>query len=861
MKLGGMNLNHTKVNPNINNNSTAIPEVNGGAQKIQLSNLNTLSSLTTNNTLGVQLVNRDPTSHSIRDGYQLDHKISNNLITENGWSLDDMMERPTFQSTYSWTQASPRVIAKIAVPFDLLATEINTAPFKLFTFFRGDIEITMQTTATPLHQGMLAAVFVPLTTSSYIEANLVPYFSSMSVNQTCYLYANSNTVAKMIIPFNSVQGYLNLSEAANVSTIDSLGYLYIINLNPIELASTASDTASVSIFARFLNTEFKVPRRLGASPLFAQGNRTSVVNNWDHVYDASMPLNTKGDDLDLSATIPIPGLDNPTYPIQDPPQSIKGTQPMNYAVGPNYSDKMSLYPSALNESCIETFATSEDEMVFDYIKKKYSYVKTVQLSTSDIVGTIVDVMPMNPCPMFSSMIAGEVYPSATVPLPLLSYLSYPFKYWRGGITYKIQVVATSFQTGKLFFALGYGTLASSASVNESTSQYGASFEINQGSNEFEFTVPYVATTPFKEVPSGITTLENSLGALSLVVINPLVAPNNTPESIHLNIFMAGADDFEVNMLSVDNNLIVTDRFPLTSQSDFTTDNNVQPLNTEETDTNLANDNNISPTTNHVETQYSHFGCKYRSIRDIMKKYYFIKNIRLIQSDPTGTATSFDIDAFDIVKPKSVGAGTATLGGQETGMLTWGASMYRQFRGQLRFKIQAVASEKHGITPSFYAYFTPFTAPASNAYNVATKPALIGSSITDFVPVNGTFGLSKTIRINASNRVPISMCTYPQTCMDIEIPYNSRFMSLLTRSGNSENYLNNYTGFSSMGFITIVLTSTHSTNDPVSFNVFASIGDESRFGTIFTVPPVYVNNNRDQANAVTSALYPDSFAAF
>ena len=520
---------------------------------------------------------------------------------------------------------------------------------------------------------------------------------------------------------------------------------------------------------------------------------------------------------------------------------------MNHGTGPDYAEKLNLYPSAINECIPEHFATIQDEMAFDYLKKKYSYVKTITFSTSDVIGQALITLPLNPCPYFSRMIPGEKYPNATIPVPFLSYLSYPFNFWRGGLTYKIQVIATSFHTGKLFLCANYGTMTVPDNIISFTSQYGAAFEINQGSNEFEFTVPYVSTTPYLKVPNGqVDDLNTSMGTLSFVVMNPLVCPNQTPTSISINIFMAGAEDFDASILGIDCNLVPVGNFKTAkSQSNSIPQN---PLNIEPVETNLASDNLIAPQTSTPVKIYSHFGHRFDNLRTIAKKYQLVRTITF-KNEVDYVYTLPVMWIFNKLTAPAAQTPSVT-GDPSSGLLTWASSIFRMYRGQLRFKVVLVGPSGWA-GGNFNVYYSPSTPVDLKRYKEQYSATFNPNSGYYPAPL---FGSQAALGTNF--RIPLCVVSSPCSTAEVEIPFSTFYNSVLLPTGPSEESLLDDFGLAQIGNLIIQVQTA--LPGGAKMLIYAAIGDEGRFGTLFTIPPLYVNAIVDKDKKVVSAVYPDEF---
>lgn len=156
---------------------------------------------------GVQLTSREITSLGERPGYTGDHTMSDATIKETPWDLARIVERPTLVSSFLWTVTSSPILYTGAVPASILPIRLAKIPFDAFQYWRGDVVLRLQVAGSPILQGILCMTFVPLVTKD--ELDTVSWdLSSLSINPTVYLYANTNTHAELRIPYNHVQSYL-----------------------------------------------------------------------------------------------------------------------------------------------------------------------------------------------------------------------------------------------------------------------------------------------------------------------------------------------------------------------------------------------------------------------------------------------------------------------------------------------------------------------------------------------------------------------------------------------------------------------------------------------------------------------------
>lgn len=782
---------------------------------------------------GVQLTTRPITSVAMRSGPSASIAPSKDPINESSWTLSNMLERYSFKQTYNWpaSAASHDVIAALRIPQDLIVNRITSTPFDAFVFWRGDIEVRAQVMGTPFHQGKLMMSFVPLLDPSQAVLK-VENFASVMVNPTNHLFPNSNSSASMRIPFNSIQKYLDLTNT-NLSELNYLGTLLIYVQNPLELAAGATDNVTISLFSQFLNNSFKVPRLSVISEAQPQSKdkvKHASSNLISKIVDTVLPSEVLDDPLSMLASF----LDNPVDPrILN--TKIVSNDRMNFTTGVAQIDKLTLDPSKMSVCDFHTFGTDLDEMDFSYLKRKESYLGSFYVNASDDIGKVLASFPINPIPTsIRANIANRI--------PLLSYLSLPFQFWRGGLTYRFEVVATSLQTAKIFAALNFNeySVITSANPNEITSQYGQAMEINQGTNSFMLTAPYVSSTDFKYVPNRNTyDSSNSTGYINVVLLNKLVTPSNTPQRITINVYISGAEDYEVSTLTMSNNIVranpqSSDVLPAMNIADTTidtsTDNVLAPPSTT-----IENEVVLSQPTTHVQS--------------LLKKYQLLGSMPKLGEYGEYTVHLFPLShAFStqnrlVVSTDPVPTDQFIMNGLFTHM----SGIYRQFRGPLRFKILDNPSVIVEGTP-IMAYYNP-PLDGEHAYTNLLNSILFSQSIPQTQPlptVNSPYMSNYT-------RLPVTVsnsATFRN--LEFEVPYSSRFNSVLLQELTPPLSQPPSTR-SDLGFIIYVRRKLVD-SEPM---LYVALGDESRLGTLTQVPYINCSLYTDDTNL--TSLPPDNYS--
>lgn len=187
-----------------------------------------------------------------------------------------------------------------------------------------------------------------------------------------------------------------------------------------------------------------------------------------------------------------------------------------------------------------------DEMTISSISQRESYLTNFPWAVSDPTETKLwntYVTPVN-----WDVFGDEIH------LPPCAFATLPFKWWRGSIKYRFQIVASAFHKGRLKIVYDPNPPDS----NEYNTNYTYILDIAK-ERDFTVTIGWGSTTAFLRHdtpgvdPPGFTTgvlpaspggFQN--GVLTVYVVNDLTVPNSTVNNdISVNVFISTGDDFEV----------------------------------------------------------------------------------------------------------------------------------------------------------------------------------------------------------------------------------------------------------------------------------------------------------------------------
>lgn len=195
---------------------------------------------------------------------------------------------------------------------------------------------------------------------------------------------------------------------------------------------------------------------------------------------------------------------------------------------------------------------STDEMTIRGISTRESFLDKTTWLTTDSVGQTLFSLGVTPC-------LGDIYnPGAGYPpeyhFTACKYAATPFKFWRGSMKYRFQIVASNYHKGRLLVQwdpFGY-------SNKEMNVQYSQIVDIAE---EKDFTIevgwgnelgwsfvsdPLATRHAVRSDYSGNSADLNINGVLTVSVLNTLTAANaSSGGTIELNCIVSTGDDFEV----------------------------------------------------------------------------------------------------------------------------------------------------------------------------------------------------------------------------------------------------------------------------------------------------------------------------
>ncbi len=361
---------------------------------------------------------------------------------------------------------------------------------------------------------------------------------------------NTDTTAELLIPYTSARNFYNMNTFFQGINTYSLGFLNIYPYIPMSAVS-GSTTCGYTVYISFENVTLfgsaspqsgKFKRRpandkievahKGDGPISSV--TTSIAKGFSEFSDIPLigqycaAVSWIADRITGCAT--IFGWSKPT--AGDNTSKIQLLNAPNHTTVDGDSDARTL--SFMSKPGVEHLegvsGTVIDEMDFATVVRRPAWFATATWSTTDISGTNLQAISVNPL-VYNTVGGARHYTP-------VGFVTQFFNAWRGSLRYRFKIIKTEFHSGRLSLAFFPGTYLGTLSGNAAY-VHRQIIDIRE-TNTFEVVVPYISDSVWLPV------LQNT-GSLMLTVLDPLVAPATVSGSISIAMEICGGTDLEFAM--------------------------------------------------------------------------------------------------------------------------------------------------------------------------------------------------------------------------------------------------------------------------------------------------------------------------
>lgn len=424
-----------------------------------------------------------------------------------------------------------------------------------------------------------------------------------------------------------------------------------------------------------------------------------------------------------------------------------------------------------------------DEMVVADIAARESLIDIFPWATSATINTCIFSVRPNP----GHYLTGTGTLGTTYYLPACTYAALPFKYWRGSMKYRFQIVASAYHKGRLMFMYD----PNAGATPEPNVQYTKIVDIS-AERDFVIDIPWSQTTTWKQVQflqnnyitngSGYGSAEQTYtnGVLAVYVMNELASPNNAINNdIAINVYVSMCDaEFAAPNDNIQTLSIVT-------QSDIETEmetTNNAPQQEESTES-VMKCEDVSDTVSVV-----FMGERIRSFRQLVKRYatdWVWAPISAAAGYSSFTVSDFPMKRGYTADGLQSGA-TQRYNTPNTTMMRYLSYGFLCYRGGIRRKYLYINGANDTASTGLFVKRNTSTAPTTSITN------------TTFVVTNAVAYATQALSILPSgNEGQAAISIKQNQCLEVEMPYYTWYRFSVTRRpyvnlANNPSYIEDLT---------------------------------------------------------------------
>lgn len=508
----------------------------------------------------------------------IDSKIDSTRLQAGtkGAALGDWLSRPVRLATHILANGS-YLDVQFNPWFDFLDNTIVKDKLKGYSLLSGDLHVKFMVNGGPFYYGSILVGYKPQGTGyDFLGTATNDYFDRcvlLSQRQHLCLNPTTSQGGEMKLPFFHHKNYLDLTRGSDA--VD-MGAIDMISLAPLQrvLGSTDASQINITVVAWMSNVQLAAPTSMG---IFSQSGKLDGAKDEYGKGIISKPASAIASFAGKLKIIPqiapyatatqmiASGIGNLAQlfgfsrPVNLEP--VRRYKPLEMGILANSSieeatEKLTFDPK--QELTIDhniTGASLNDEMTIKALTSKSSLIGQFDWQMRDAEETKLQTIFATPISLMRRDVSTEYgYEYFFTPL---THASIPFKYWRGGLIYRFQIMASDLHRGRLLVVYDPKGF-SNDSFPDLNSTYCRILDLEE-TKDFTLPVYWMQDKSWQQVDhslgggymgdfsgsSGYVD-ENMNGALRVFVLNELTGPDEDQTNyVRINVYLSGAEDYEV----------------------------------------------------------------------------------------------------------------------------------------------------------------------------------------------------------------------------------------------------------------------------------------------------------------------------
>lgn len=440
------------------------------------------------------------------------------------YTVDEIISKPIFVDNLVWnaTQTTGTIIYSENL-FDSDAMFPPTVRannlIRRYKFFRANVKVRIEITATRFHAGRLKAFFSPVRAGDETESHLNTYQRACAYLGT-EIDPVEGGVYTIEMPFILNRHYL---------TIHPRPYQLLTNakfnicvLSPLVGASTATSSITLALYVVYTDVETHSP--------CIEGNFTpSIDTTYLSLFNEEVSATSQITNGIRARRSRMQSDLNRAYNLSD--SLVNGPHFLNLGHG---SENVSTDPILTKE---------EDMMLFTNIVGRESFLSNYEISTVTPTFSVIGKIRLSP---YTEDVREDLEIRSQV--TNLSYVANAFTLWRGSIKFRFSLIKNSFTQGRL--GVCYIPPGAYEGTVADLHRDCFSIEVDMSSaNDFNVVVPYQSDVSTLKVHSKMKFPFDSpppegsdYGYLMFYLVNPITIAVG-PTSVDLRLYVSGHSDF------------------------------------------------------------------------------------------------------------------------------------------------------------------------------------------------------------------------------------------------------------------------------------------------------------------------------
>lgn len=548
--------------------------------------------------------------------------------------IESFFKRPVRIDNITWLESDTVGLKTSLAVWQLWANNAYVKnKLNNYSWFRGDLKLKIQMTASPFYYGKMLLSYQPLTTfnpTTIVNDAGTRYFIPVSQRPKLILIPGEADSYEMTIPFIYQANWLNIQSSTDVGAMGTLSYYIYSALQSANAVTGAGIT--ITTYAWVENIQLS-----GASVGYAMQSDeygegcVSKPASWvasAATYFENIPVigpfatATRIGAGAISAIASLFGFTN--VPV------ISDTEPRRQESFPKFAsseigypvDKLTLDPK--NELSVDPrivgLPSGVDEMALSHIAGRESWLTKINWATSDLSDAILFYSRVNPL-----LYDNDGATQAKLYMTPMAFVTNMFDSWRGDIIFRFHIIASKFHKGKLlinFDPTGY-TAANIGNVTAVSNVVFTQIVDIGETKDVEFRVPYQMATQFLTIRPSLSAVDKGWavktavpspypfspaydnGFLTVRVLNILTAPVAS-SNIDIHVYVRAAENIEfANPTDVDPSHVLSLYAPQSELGEVTDSDKMD----------------LSITKGGTDNQYVvHFGENIKSLRTLIHRY-------------------------------------------------------------------------------------------------------------------------------------------------------------------------------------------------------------------------------------------------